>query len=218
MTKGKWFLINIEKEEKWINQWIHRGYRLKNVRTGIRQYVFEEALQDEKEGEHSLYEVKMDFRTFEKEADFQDYLALFEDSGWRHVAGTKSGGVQYFERMNDSATEDIFSDTCSKAERYKRMANMWLSLAVLFLPALIVFWQKGLLDIGRLFHMKELYYTPGLWEMTGRQFLMAFLFETPFALGRCMTGLPFLILLIGYAFCGCKALYWSRKEKKRTNL
>ncbi len=210
MIKHRLFINNVEKEEKWINKWIHQGYRLQKVSPSIGRYVFKE---DTEEG--TGHEVKIDFRTFEKEEDFQDYLALFDDSGWRHIGGTKSGGVQYFERMNENSGKDIFSDHYSKAERYKRIANMWLGTALVFLPVIVAFAQTGLLDIGKLFHLKELYYTPGLWEMTGKSFWMAFLFETPFALGRCMLGFPFVLILVFYAYFGLKALYWNYKEKKK---
>ena len=36
--------------------------------------------------------IKVDYRTFKKQEDFEDYCALFEDSGWEHIAGTKSSG------------------------------------------------------------------------------------------------------------------------------
>lgn len=210
MIKHKIFISNVEKEEKWINKWIHQGYRLQHVSTSIGRYVFEEDMEEGIE-----HEVKIDFRTFDKEEDFQDYLVLFEDSGWRHIGGTKSAGVQYFERMNENAGEEIFSDHWSKAERYKRIANMWLGMGLVFLPVMVVFAQTGLLDVRQLFHLKELYYTPGLWEMTGKSFWMAFLFETPFALGRCVLGLPFMVIMIVYVYFGLKALYWSYKEKKK---
>ena len=108
MTKFKLFL-NIDKEEAWINSIITQGYRLKNVSWG--QYVFEElppganvenevsetaqAENPHSEGRNTepfLPLVRMDFRIFSKKEDFIDYLTLFEDYGWHHVAGKKSEG------------------------------------------------------------------------------------------------------------------------------
>lgn len=48
--------------------------------------------------EHGIPEnvtIKMDYRIFNKHEDFDDYCALFEDSGWKHIAGTKSSGHRY---------------------------------------------------------------------------------------------------------------------------
>lgn len=213
MVKYRIFVTNIEKEENWINQQIRQGYRLKAVTAGIGRYLFEK--EDAQDGEKcNIHEIKMDFRIFKKEDEFQDYLALFEDSGWRHIAGSKSTGSQYFERMHADAGADIFSDSQSKGERYKRLANMFLELFMIYLPTLMIFWMTGIVDIGKMFHLKELYYTPGLWERTGIDFWSAFLFETPFALGRGgVFGLLFFAIVLAYAYFGLKALYWSKKKK-----
>ena len=86
--------------------------------------------------------IKIDFRKFRKREDFIDYCTLFEDSGWKHLAGTKSSGIQYFKRIDDTAGDDIFSDNNSKATRYKRYANMFFELAISYLPLLVYFiWQ-----------------------------------------------------------------------------
>ncbi len=44
--------------------------------------------------------IKIDYRQFKKEEDFQDYCALFEDSGRKHIAGTRYSGTQYFKRVD----------------------------------------------------------------------------------------------------------------------
>ena len=52
-------------------------------------------------------------------------------------------------------------------------------------------------------------------RLSGSAFWRAFLFETPFALGRGFAGVLFLLFVLLYAWFGLKALYWSRKEMKK---
>ena len=132
--------------------------------------------------------IKIDFRKFRKREDFIDYCTLFEDSGWKHLAGTKSSGIQYFKRIDDTAGNDIFSDNNSKATRYKRYANMFFELAISYLPLLVVFYLADIIDFNAFVNPKELYFTPDLWNKTGSSFWFSFLFETPFALMRGLAG------------------------------
>lgn len=215
MVKHKLFHINIDKEEAWINNIISQGYRLKQVKSSLCRYEFEKA--DSPEYPDFLPNVRIDFRTFKNQEDFADYLALFEDCGWRHISGTKSSGTQYFEKMRPDCGDEIFSDHFSKAERYRKIANVWLGILPSYIVLLIVFSTLGIDDIQPLTNWKELYYTPGLWEMTGARFVGAFLFETPFALGRAFGGIYPLflwIIVLCYAYFALTALYWYHKEKK----
>lgn len=222
MKKYKLF-INIDKEEAWINTIIAQGYRLTKVTLG--QYVFEKLPStDTPENPSSKVEaeenflplVRMDFRTFSKKEDFMDYLTLFEDAGWHHIAGNKSEGNQYFERMRPNCQEEIFSDSASRAGRYRRISNMWQMLFAAYLPLVIIYMNSA--ESSSFSGWKDLFYTPGLWDMSGAKFLLAFLFELPFALGRALGGLFPLILLIMVIFYGyfsLKTFYWYRKERKR---
>lgn len=173
MKKLKFFL-NFEKEEKWLNDMAAKGYVLTQKNFGYRF---------RKTKPHKTV-IKIDFRQFKTREDFEDYRALFEDSGWKHIAGTKSSGTQYFKRISDEASEDIFSDSESKAGRYKRLAKMYFSLAIMYLPVFIALLYSDIFDYRALMNPKLLYFTPGLWEKTGIEFLSAFLFETPFAFMR----------------------------------
>lgn len=227
MTKCKFF-INIDKEEAWINSIIAQGYRLKHVPSlgpSLNRYVFEELPASEGaahpglengNAESFLPLVRLDFRTFSKNEDFIDYLTLFEDSGWRHVAGKKSEGYQYFEKTRPDCPEEIFSDSPSKAARYRRISSMWLMLFAAYLPLLIVYANASLSPAPS--SWKDLFYTPGLWEMSGGKFVLAFLFELPFALGRAVGGLfplMLLVIVICFAYFSFSTFYWYRKEQKR---
>jgi hypothetical protein len=56
----------------------------------------------------------MDYSTFRKREDFEDYCALFEDSGREHIVGTKR--ISIFLESIKQGSEEIYSDVDSKAE------------------------------------------------------------------------------------------------------
>lgn len=203
MIKYKFF-TNFEKEEKWLNEMAQQGYRFVGKSMG---YKFVPA-----EPEGAI--IKIDFRKFAKKDDFEDYLALFEDSGWEHVSGTRSSGYQYFRKIDDKGDEDIFSDADSKAARYKRLSEMCLSVAYSFVPILAVFYSTDLIDPTVFANPKSLYLTPGLWQKTGTEFWRAFLFETPFALFRGFLWVTIPAMIIMYLAFGYKADQQYKKTRE----
>lgn len=144
---------------------------------------------------------------------------MFEDSGWKHLAGTKSSGIQYFKKINDTVGDEIFSDNNSKAARYNRYANMCFELAMSFLPFLLIFYLADTINFKVFTNPKELYLTPGLWERTGVSFWFSFPFETPLAImrGFAWSFAPLTIIL--YLFFGYKSkkLYLQNKSKIVSN-
>ena len=205
MKKWKFFL-DLDKEEKWLNEMAKQGWIL--ARKSLR-YKFER-------GEEKL--IKIDYRTFKSKKDLEDYLLLFEDSGWTHLAGDKSSGRQYFMKEDSNANDDIFSDQRSKAERYKRMADGWLNLAISYIPIAVTLYLMKFADFGSILNPKSLYLTPGLWELTGLSFWKAFLFETPFALGRGFAWSIFPVLIILYIIFAIKARVEYKKFTSDNNL
>lgn len=205
MKKWKFFL-DLDKEEKWLNEMAKQGWIL--ARKSLR-YKFER-------GEEKL--IKIDYRTFKSKKDLEDYLLLFEDSGWTHLAGDKSSGRQYFMKEDSNANDDIFSDQRSKAERYKRMADVWLNLAISYIPIAVTLSLTKFADFGSILNPKSLYLTPGLWELTGLSFWKAFLFETPFALGRGFAWSIFPVLIILYIIFAIKARVEYKKFTSDNNL
>jgi len=189
------FFTNFDREEQWLNGMARQGYQL--IRKSVA-YEFAPA-----EPEEANY--RIDYRTFKTRQDFEDYKALFEDCGWTHIAGTKSSGAQYFKRTEAWADEDIFSDVGSKAARYKRISDMWLSLAFSFIPIFAVLVSTGAVNVTAFVKPKLLYYTPGLWEMTGSEFWRAFLFETPFAFFRGFSWAVIPIMILIYIVFAQKA-------------
>jgi hypothetical protein len=185
----------LEKEEQWLNRLLQEGWILskKNVR-----YEFIES--NDKSGS-----IKIDYRTFKTKKDLVDYILLFEDSGWEHVAGDKNSGKHYFIKTDNNADLEIFSDQRSKAERYKRMADVWFNLAIAYFPIAVTLYLTKFVEFKSLFNPQSLYLTPGLWEMTGNTFWKAFIFETPFALARGLVWIVFPILIILYIIFAIRA-------------
>ena len=193
------FFFDLEKEEKWLQEMAAKGWQLKSV---FLTYTFQKSEPD-------TSPIRIDFHTFYSESKYQDYLSLFEDCGWKHVAGYKSMGMHYFARTKATASDDIFSDSVSKAGRYKRISEMWLSLFVCYIAVSSSLFSSfsHSISIDSIFHPKTAFLTPDLWNLTGSAFWFAFIFESPFAFFRILAPLlPFLYVLSAFAF-----LYQYRK-------
>lgn len=206
MKKFRMF-FRFEKEEDWLNEMAAKGWRFTG-RTIWGNYIFEKAEPNPSAN------IRIDFRQFNRTDDFKEYLQLFSDNGWLHIDGKKQSGWQYFTPFKSTAPEDIFSDNASKAGRYYRLCTFVIPIFVVYTSLFIISITNGGLNPIAIFHPKELYYTPGLWELTGTDFWRAFFFETPFALGRGLSGI-FQIVILGLC------LYFiirSYIEGKKTNL
>lgn len=202
MTKCKLF-FNMEKEEKWLESMTESGWLLTKASF---LYHFERITPQKTV-------IRVDYREFKSKRDFLEYCTMFEDSGWRHIAGTRYHGMQYFLKVREDGTEDIFSDKLSQAGRYKRISNIWFLWAFTFLMYQLVLLFSGnwsWADVAA--SPKEWYLTPGLWELEGFSFWFSFLFETPFALMRGI-GVP-LFPLIGAVCYACFAIKFQRLYKK----
>ncbi len=187
MKKIKFFL-RFDKEEKWLEYMASQGWLLS--RKSLFYYF--------RKIDPETRTIRLDYREKKSVTDFLDYCTLFEDSGWKHIAGTRTSGTQYFLKINADSTEDIFSDTLSRAGRYKRLSNVWLSSAVAFILLFLAAKPGGWINLDTMFVPKEWYLTPGLWKLEGISFWWAFLFETPFAL---MRGIGWLIPIIAMLIC-----------------
>ncbi|UNC91990.1 DUF2812 domain-containing protein [Candidatus Contubernalis alkaliaceticus] len=198
------FFIDFSKEEKWLNKMSKSGYEFVS-KNKLGGYIFREA-------EPNDTTIRMDYRLFKKEIDFQDYCTLFEDSGWKHIAGKKSSGNQYFAKIKENAANDIFSDNASKAGRYKRISEMWLTTSIIFIPMMVALLCTGAIDVNALLNPKLLYFTPMLWEKTGLEFWYAFLFETPFALVRGLLCIFFPIAIFLSLYFALRAYFFHKQS------
>jgi len=97
MTKFKVF-IDFDKEERWLERWAARGWLLTSA--SYLRYRFAARPPQQ-------VTMRIDYRTFKDNQSFLDYCAMFEDSGWLHVGGTRRSGAQYFRRIHPDAIELI---------------------------------------------------------------------------------------------------------------
>jgi hypothetical protein len=196
MRKFKVF-VDFEKEEQYLNDMAKQGYILKEYTVfGVYNFAKEEK-QDLK--------YKIDYRTFKKNQDFEDYKALFEDFGWKHIYGTKNSANQFFLLMDENSNNEIFSSKESFAARYKRlyeMCNMTAVTLILYTFVILLINDFNLTNLG--------FITPGLWERTGFALFGGVLIELPFVFIRL--GLPILMAVIGLIYG-----IWTYKAKKLYN-
>lgn len=96
------FFLDFEKEEKWLEEMAWKGYQLKSDTFGYRFRIAEP--EDTK--------IKIDHRVFNRRSDFINYCTLFEDSGWKHIAGKWWSGTQYFKKVDEESEDDIFQIKC----------------------------------------------------------------------------------------------------------
>lgn len=199
--------IDYEKEEKWLNAMATKGWALKSA---LFTYTFRKTPPEDTT-------IRVDFRLFKHEKDYADYIALFEDSGWQHIAGYKSIGIHYFKKTREQANEDIFSDAASKAERYKRASQMWLMFFIGCIPVILSLYISTILapiavqqaspHHGLLPAFKFIHSTPGLWP--------DFLFEVPFALMGAIMIILLILLQITFLISAlrCHSLYKKQMHR-----
>ncbi|KAF1678434.1 DUF2812 domain-containing protein [Bacillus mexicanus] len=200
MKKYRYFM-DIDREEQWLNEMADKGCELKGK--GLLSYHF----ADEASSDNST--VKIDYRTFTYPEDFTEYRTLFEDSGWKHLFSLQ--GLHYFRKENAHASDDIFSDTESRAGRYKRLLQSYFILSFIFLSFILTLYTTNALTIDLFIHPQRLYYTPGLWDKTGSAFIRAFLFETPIALMRGGAGWLVLFSTLSFFYLFMKTYKKYRK-------
>lgn len=199
------FFIDFDKEETWLNEMAQKGWLLEH-RTIWGTYCF-------KKIDPTNIRYGIDFRVFNNKDNFSEYLQLFSDSGWKHIYGTKYSGSQYFIPETNDSNEDIFSDNRSKVGRYTRLSGMWISLIISYTLIFIISYLTGSIDIPSIINPKQWYYTPGLWEKIGSDFWRAFLFETPFALGRGLSWLVYVTIFIASIYFTVRCIIEIKKDK-----
>lgn len=176
------FFFRFEKEEAWLESMSASGWHLISASYGF--YKFQSG-----QPEKRVY--RIDCRNITKQIDLDDYISLFTDSGWTSVSAKKNVGNYYFYSLADQPGKDIFSDKASRAGRYLRYAQLTGISLIPMIPIYVALFSTGVFKMG-----SWGYLTPGLWQMTGFDFVRHFLFETPFVLLRAIGWmLPLLVVL-----------------------
>ncbi|MBM9448521.1 DUF2812 domain-containing protein [Staphylococcus ureilyticus] len=199
MTKRKFFKIflNPIKEEKWINSYLKKGYKLVSVSLmGI--YVFQ------KTNKH--YVVRLDYRNFSRDLAFQEYIDIHEQFGWKHIYGNKFGvGNQYWEKISNN-NDDLFSDLDSKVKHYQRIMNFLMCFSLLFFLYCL---QYNVLSMNILLKKNEIFniLKNDILNLNSLKTLIVTLSE--FTIRNLS-----LFIFIGFAIMYFKAYMYIRKIKK----
>lgn len=190
MKKFKLF-IDMKKEEQYLKEMAEKGWGLVKY-SAYNRYTFEKIHPE------SL-SYRIDYHMFKKKGDYTDYLTLFEDSGWKHISGSQSSGFHFFLPENDNNQDlDIFSDSQSSRERYKRLYNqatLWVALMIVYFILL----QPSFENIS------SWYLAPTIWEYSGLQLVGMIVMQTFFVLIQLLPMLFFMASAIIYALIGTKA-------------
>lgn len=192
MKKFRIFL-SLKKEEEWINSIKEEGYKLVSVNSAVSMYTFEKLSTKEM----FIPYVRLDFREKSmKKTNYEDYVTLFSDSGWKLIKGSRFGGAQYFQQKRPDVSRGIFSDKDSQESAKRRYVKYGYSCGFLFLLCSYSFSRNT--SWTQIINFKSWYLTPNIWNLKGVSFWYAFLFETPFALFRVLPLFFFLFLGIYY--------------------
>ncbi|HZG72700.1 MAG TPA: DUF2812 domain-containing protein [Chondromyces sp.] len=181
--------FNIEKEEKWLNEQLQKGYRCTNI-SGLGIYTFEKT--------DKRYVMRLDYQDYLPKKKFVEYKGIYEDFGWNYIKGSWLSGTRYWQKEDNNQNE-IFSDRQSKGNYYKRLMgySFWLGMLCLAYSYM-------------LYRDSELYHE-GLRSMEGALFWKAFLFETPFVLLKLFPAL--MVVFLGRSFYKAYRKYSMLKEK-----
>jgi hypothetical protein len=126
------------EEEAWLQSMLSKGWMLKSYDSedvDDSQYTFERAQTE------NLINIiyKIDYRDFNKKAEFEEYREIFEDSGWTLLSKNKWYSKHIFYTASNNAQSDIFSDQESYRDREKRkMSSLLLSAIVAFIGFIIL--------------------------------------------------------------------------------
>lgn len=186
MTKTKYrYFATIEKEEEWLNNCLNQNLKLIGP-VGYGQYRFKKVQSNNEV-------IRVDVRKFKKINDKEEYLQFMEDAGWRSIKSREKDGKQYFIG-NKTNGDELFSDNQSKYEREVRAEKRLAATNSILIVYYILFFNQpnGWAIIK---NMRNAFYTEDLWNMNGKSFINAFLFELPFATVRIILVFgPFLLL------------------------
>ena len=129
IRKIKWFWAwQDHKEEAWLEQMSKQGWHLSTV--GFP------SIYEFSQGEPRPYVYRLDFVTSHK-MEHQEYLQLFEDSGWEHIG--VMGGWQYFRKdPQPGDVSEIFTDNASKIQKYQRLVGFLVILFASLIPFFVI--------------------------------------------------------------------------------
>ncbi|WP_318617702.1 DUF2812 domain-containing protein [Sporosarcina sp. YIM B06819] len=200
MMKKFRLFIDSRKEEKWLNKMIEKGWICKKVNAfGI--YYFEKTKMLKQV-------IRLDSQSFKSIEIYEQYIQLHEDFGWHHIGGSRWSLSQYWTKPTDGLDE-LFSDDASEKSYLQRLMKYYGNFTLFFMFFTFILFNNS----SPYTSLKSAYFTPGLWNRKGIEFLTAFLIETPLALARFST--PWLFVIGGIA-CALMYLRYKNELEKTT--
>ena len=111
------FYFDYEKEEKWINEMAAQGWHLE--KWFLNRFTFTK-------GEPGAFTYRNEFLGAMSKQEKQDYFELLKDSGITIIY--ELGGWVYMKKASAEGPFELYTDTHSKIDYYKRMLNIFLLL------------------------------------------------------------------------------------------
>ncbi|MDD9268156.1 DUF2812 domain-containing protein [Paenibacillus sp. GCM10023248] len=122
------FVWNYEKDESWLTGLSAQGLHLD--KPGVIRNRFES-------NPELRYVYRMDYQKIVGQEQVNEYVALFEDSGWEHV-GTIMGWHYFRKPYREGGTYDIYTDRLSVRQLLQRVQTTLGILAIANVPLLIM--------------------------------------------------------------------------------
>lgn len=129
--------IDISEEEQWLQGMLNEGWLLASYDTedlDICQYKFE--FHDDLISKKIVY--KIDYRSFNSKADYEEYKTIFEESGWTTLSKNKWYSKHIFYINDQNSNTRIFSDNESLLERERRKMMGYLVSIIMTLIMCVI--------------------------------------------------------------------------------
>ncbi len=126
---------NFEKEERFLREMSSKGWHFTRYET--LRYFFEQSTSKD-------FQYRIDYHS-SSEGDLDEYLQLFEDSGWEPVFTSPilDGHWCYFRKeVRENENMEIYTDNTSKIELFKKIRLKWgvfgLIITAVFFPLILL--------------------------------------------------------------------------------
>lgn len=127
--------MNFNEEETWLQKQLEEGWMLDRYSNDFEEgtyYTFRKIM----EYERKRWIFKVDFREFDEQEEYDDYIDVFKESGWSTFS-KKGYSKHIFYTNANNPNQDIFSDVDSYIEREKRVMHASFKNGIIFTGFLI---------------------------------------------------------------------------------
>lgn len=137
VTKVQKHFVNFAKEEQWLQKKLKEGWILDRFIEGVQDstvYTFKRVTHEAQK--KRVY--KIDYREFDLQNEYDEYVDMFMDSGW-FVLSNQDTGKHICFANSDDVDYHIFSDRESFKQREQRMMQAMLRNTYVYSGILITF-------------------------------------------------------------------------------